>query len=217
MVGEPRPPYVEFRRKAVERRRPEDGSIYYVDVDFAFVTPLGSRDRLEKEVKDWFANLEMQVADGERFPRKWYEGFREAYDRWCKGQEIPVDGTPLRNWPVLTESELKGCIDLHMRTVEDLAGANEEAVQRLGMGGRGLRQRAKDWLLAKTGDGALVLQVDALRTSLAELERRNKSLQDQVTSLMLQVQGRPDTQQSAAPLAERLLDAQGAVRIDDEI
>lgn len=183
---EPRPPYVEFHRTVVERKDAA-GQMLYVDTDEVWITPQGSKDRVIKAVPDWFANLEMQVRDGERFPKKWFDGYKEAYAAWQSGQEMPVDGTPLRNWPVITEAELKLLLDLHLRTVEDLALATEEALRRMGMGGRSLKQRAQDWLTAKQGDGSLVLQLDAMRVSMRALEDRNKVLQDKVTTLEAQL------------------------------
>ena len=65
-VAEARPPYVTFEAVAVEDRAASIEAGYYKtrDVDFAFITPQGSKDRIERNVKDWFEQLEQQCQQG---------------------------------------------------------------------------------------------------------------------------------------------------------
>lgn len=68
-VAEARPPYVMFETRAVEDRAASLEKGHYVtrDVDYAIITPMGSKDRTERVIKEWFDQLQQQVAEG-RFP-----------------------------------------------------------------------------------------------------------------------------------------------------
>jgi predicted RecB family nuclease len=43
-------------------------------------------------------------------------------------------------------AQIKTLLDINVRTVEELAAANEETLNRVGMGGRALKQKAIIWL-----------------------------------------------------------------------
>lgn len=182
-----RPPYVTFETRAEEDRAAsiEQGAYATKDVDYAFITPAGSKDRIERRVAEWFENLQQQVGEG-RFPREWFNAYKEAYAAWKADRELPEDGHPIKNWPVASPSQCKSLLDLHIRTVEDLAVANEETLGRLGMGGRGLKQRAVDWLQSANA-GKVSGEMQELREANSALTIRNQSLEDQMRTLQAQV------------------------------
>ncbi len=97
----------------------------------------------------------------ERWPRQ-YEAFK-------KGQEAPAEGYPLAEWPPMTPSAVANMKVLNIRTVEQLAGVGDSALQNLGPGGFELRKKAQAWLQA-TKDQA----------PIAELEAREKRLQEEL-------------------------------------
>jgi len=184
-IMQERPPFVTFEVRAEEDRQASIEAGHYVtkDVDYAIITPAGSKDRVERVAVDWFANLARQVEEG-RFPQNWLDAFRSKFDYWKKGQELPVDGTSVRQWNVLSPSQCKTLLDLHVLTIEDLAVANEETIARLGMGGRDLQRRAREWLKASTDVGkvsersaALEAENEALKTRMAEMEKQLLQLQ----------------------------------------
>ena len=162
----PQLPFVSFEKRAVERRRTveEGGSSYYEDVDFALITPFGSKDRTEKVVAEWFSRLTIEVKDG-RLPQQWLDAFRSAYSAWKNDQAPPVVGTDIRQWPAISPAECKMLVDLHCSSVEALAGANEEFLQRYGMGGRALQQKAQSWLTAQKDHGPIVARIAALEAA----------------------------------------------------
>jgi hypothetical protein len=181
---EVRPPYIEFKKVPVEDRQKtiEVGHPVFRDVDFVEITPLGSRDKLVKEVTGWLAQSFEQAQSG-RLPMSWYQAYKGAYEFWQKGQELPVEGTPIKNWPTASAAEVENCLRLHLRSVEDLASANEEAIMRLGMGGRALKQRAIDYLNAARDTGQVIQQLTALKVENDALKERNKSLEERLTKL----------------------------------
>lgn len=187
-AAEARPPFVSFEAKAMEDRAKTIESGYYQtkDVDYALITPQGSKDRIEREVSDWLANLRQQVVEG-RFPSDWCRHFEESYKAWKSGQELPLDGTPIRTWPALSPSQVKQILEIGLRTVEDLAASNEETIMRLGMGGRALKDRALSWLSAASTTGKAAEELAASRAALSDMKARNESLEKQVKDLAAQV------------------------------
>lgn len=159
------PPHIRFENSPVEKRKlvEEGGGVYYVDVDFAYVTPIGSKDTVVKEVIPWLKHLEFEANQTPpRFERDWLTQIRDAYERWKRNEEVPVQGTAIKNWPVATKTEAKILLDVGIRTVEDLVVANEETLTRIGMGARSLQQRGRDWMEGKKNLGPIVEKMDAL-------------------------------------------------------
>lgn len=183
-VAEPRPPYVTFETRAVEDRDASLLAGHFVtkDVDFAVITPQGSKDRVERIVSEWFEALTQHVQE-QRFPSEWLRAFREAYTAWKEGREIPTVGTPVLTWPVASPAQVRQLLDLKIRTVEDLAGANEETLGRLGMGGRALKDRAKAWLETANSVGKVSEEVAALRLAKTNSDARSLQLEAQVAEL----------------------------------
>lgn len=186
-IADARAPWINFEARGVEDREESIKQGRYVakNVDFVLVTPHGSRDRIEREVNDWLSNMAQQVAEG-RLPDEWLTAYRRAYKHWKEGQEIPLEGTPIANWPILSPAQVKMLQDLHILTVEVLAEANEETIRRLGMGGRNLVDKAKAWVQQATGPGKVVEDMAALKRQNEALEARLNALEEQNTQLKAQ-------------------------------
>lgn len=180
-----RPPFVTFELRAEEDRQASLAAGHYVakDVAYALITPMGSKDRIERIAEDWFLKLREDVAQG-RFPLEWLRHFEQHFKSWQDGLEPPVNGTPLERWNALSPAQLKNLRGLHLRTVEDMAQANEEVIARIGMGGRALKQQAEDFLKGSGVSGEL----SALRADNENLRVRNESLEKQLKELTVQVQ-----------------------------
>lgn len=175
---EARPPYVQFERREVEDRTLSEAQGKYVarNVDFVLITPQGSKDVVEREVAVWFPYLVEQIRQGRIDPR-WLEGWKHGYDLWLKGQEIPLNGTPVRTWVAATPAQQKLLISLNVLTVEDLSMANDETLARIGMGANELKRRAQDYLKEANGPGKVVAEVAAMRVELSNLKVRNDTLE----------------------------------------
>jgi len=186
---EARPPYVMFETRSIEDREASEKAGHYVgkDVDFVLITPAGSKDRIDRNALEWLAQCRIEV-QAERLPVKWEAHYREAYKNWKEGQEAPVDGTPLINWPGLSPTQYKQLQALHIRAVEDLAAANEETINRLGMGGRQLKQRAVDYLAAAKDVGAVAEAASTLRARAEASESREKLLNERLEAMAARLQ-----------------------------
>lgn len=182
-----KPPYVTFEYRALEGRD-ESGRPITRDVAFAVITPAGSRDRIEKIAEEWLEHIQAESRISEdRFPPTWARHYREMFQLWKSGQEIPLEGTSIRNWPVLTPGQVKTLTTWNVLTVEQLAQANEETINRIGMGARLLVQQAKDYLASREGPGKLVSELAAARVKVDGLATENASLRERLLLLENQV------------------------------
>lgn len=189
--NEARPPYVSFGLKTEEDRAASlaAGHIILRDVHYAFITPHGSKDRHEKRVEDWFPVIDQAVRE-ERMPQEWVNYYKAAYAAWKAGEEIPLTGTPLRNWPLLTPAQIENCKQFKVLTVEDLAASNEETIMRLGIGGRGLVDKAKNYLQAQGSDASKLTQtLTALQTENAQLKGQVEQMDQVIKVMQAQLQG----------------------------
>src|SRR5277367_2492786 len=128
----PSPPYIEFRREAIEQRDAA-GNPLHVNVNMAYITPPGGKDTMVKIADEWFPNIKRAVKDG-NYPQLWYTEFLAQYEAWKKDEELPINGFPVKNWAAASPAEVKMLIDLHIVTVEQCSQMTEEAMQRIGMG-----------------------------------------------------------------------------------
>ena len=183
-IAKERPPYVTFEFRAEEDREASIAAGHYVsrDIAYALITPMGSKDRIERVAEDWFAKLEGDVQE-RRFPQEWLRAFRGAFEDWKAGRATPLSGTAVEHWPVASPSQVKTLLDLKVRTVEDLASANEETLNRIGMGGRALKQKAIDWLASAKDIGKVTEEIAAMRAENADLRARNSDLQSRLNKL----------------------------------
>lgn len=102
--------------------------------------------------------------------------FEKQYDKFKKGLEQAVEGTPLEMWPQMTVglcAELKA---MNVSTVEQLASLDDGKAQKI-MGNYDLRRKAQAFLDAAQGEAANNKMV-------AELTKRD----DEITLLKQQMQ-----------------------------
>ena len=116
---------------------------------------------------DMLTVVDRECWDGDkrRFPRQW-----QAYEASKMGREMQV-GTPIDQWPAMSRSQAEELKALKFMTVESIAHASDQQLQRIGMGGYGLRTKAQAYLQAAQ-DTALV------QSQAAELQRRDAEIQD---------------------------------------
>lgn len=189
-VTESRPPYVRFAMHDVEDRDASIKAGHYVgrEVPFAHITPQGSKDVIERNAEEWLADLSRQVVDG-RMPQAWVDQFRAAYNAWLRDEEPPMNGVPLRTWPVISPGQYKTLRDLRILTVEDLANMNEESISRFGMGARALKDKAIEWLKSAKGTGTSVEEVAALKEQNRQLSETVARMAQQMETLASALKG----------------------------
>ena len=179
---EERPAYVRFERRPMEDKAASirEGRYVAKDIDFALVTPPYSKDCVEQKVTQWLENLERNLRDG-RIPESWATQWKAAYQKWKAGEEMPLNGTPIKGWGVISPAQQATLIAMHCLTVEDLALINDEGLRRIGMGAIELRDKAKNWLASMNDHGAISVK-------MAALEQENRVLQASLDTLTKQVE-----------------------------
>lgn len=186
-----RPAYVRFERRAVEdRAAPSIGGRWPKrDVDYALVTPPYSKDVFVAVATEWLEQMAVEVRN-QRLPEEWYDKYSQQYEKWKIGEEMPLDGEPIKGWGVISPAQQANLIALNIRTVEDLAGVNDEGVRRIGMGSGELRDKAKAWLSQLKDKGPLTQEMASiksenitLKATVEQLQARNKELAERLEIL----------------------------------
>jgi len=179
-----RPAYVRFQRRAVQNHQASLAAGKYVgnNVDYALITPPYSKDVVELKVETWFKNMIEDVRN-DRLPQSWADQYREMYDKWKVGEEMPLRGTAIRGWGVLSPAQQETLISMNVLTVEDLAGINDEGCRRIGMGAMDLKNKAVAWLAQLNDLGPLTFKVAALEQTIKNKDGEISALTQKVTTL----------------------------------
>ena len=122
--------------------------------------------------------VEQPVRDDhkERFPRQWL--YFQMKQNEQEGESLP--GTHLRKWHErapedLTKAQMEELQIMRFQTVEQVAMASDSQLQRIGMGGAGIRERARMFLTRKNRTDASEelsktrQELDELKAQMAEL------------------------------------------------
>jgi hypothetical protein len=172
-----KPAFITFH--TVPRHLPaqsqREGRYIARDVDMVTVRQIGATDSVVFEVDGWLAQNKIEVSNG-RLPKDHADLYATSYERWKSGQELPLEGTPIKTWPVISPAQVEALVRVGLRTVEDLASLNDEGLRKIGMGAVELRQKAKAWMAAAQDKGKLTQDMTAL-------QRTNEQLHNTVASL----------------------------------
>lgn len=109
-------------------------------------------------------------ADIERFPRH-YEAFK-------KRVEMPVEGTPLAEWPAISRSQVEELAFYNVKTVEQLAAINDSSGHNF-RGFYALRDKAKTFLEVSKQSATLT----DLKTELKSRDKEIEALKRQLDEL----------------------------------
>jgi hypothetical protein len=109
----------------------------------------------------------------QRFPRQW------LYFQ-MKTNEIPLAGISLAEWRQdrpedISENQLAELSIFKFQVVEQLATASDAQLQRVGMGGIALRQKAQDYIRGRHASAASG-ELDQTKKELAELKAQMAQL-----------------------------------------
>lgn len=127
----------------------------------------------------------------------------KQYEAFKSGQETPTEGTPIEEWPALNRAQVMELKFLNFRTVEDIAGASDHALQRIGMGGRILRDRASAFV-----DDAKRIEIVERQSSelsiatsrVSELEATVKNMSEQMQQIQMRFLQQVDAQPALATM-----------------
>lgn len=91
------------------------------------------------------------------------------YAAFKAGQEPPVDGMPLEQWPAMSKSMVMELKASGFRTVEQIANLADDAPVR---DAQGLKKRAQKWLNSQKENVDLKAENDELKKRMSEIEAR---------------------------------------------
>jgi hypothetical protein len=140
----------------------------------ATVVVPGSRQEAVHEIERTFSDGSVRRKDAvaQRFSRQ-----LEVYRSQNKSADMV--GTPLAQWPGMDVRQIAELNALNIYTVEALAGVSDGSLDRLGHGGRGLRDRAKAYLESAKGSA----HAEHLASELAKRDETISNLERQVKEL----------------------------------
>jgi len=99
-----------------------------------------------------------------------------AYKAWLKGQEEPTTGTALSAWPGVNPAQADRLKLMHIRTVEDVAAMTDADLEKVGMGARAMRDKARAFMQAKQGEAHIA-------AAMVERDEENARLKSEVEEL----------------------------------
>lgn len=188
-ASQERPPYVRFEVRATEDRNASEEAGHYVGKDtiFALITPQGSKDTVERVAKEWIEQNVIHARDG-RLPQEWADAYKRGYENFKEGREIPPEGTPIMGWTGVGPAHQKAILDANVRTVEDLAIANEATLAAIGIGSRGLKDKAQAYLDTANNTGKIAEELTNLRRRVEDAESRATSAEARSAKLSKQLE-----------------------------
>ncbi len=192
--------HVEFFTDAVENKSKTkaEGRPIYEDREFIRIKFPGDKQRVHvapaNEGYRRDPNTNEWVTYAQEFP-KHYQAFKDNV-------EYHGEGTPLAEVPFLTDSKRKELRALNIYTAETLAGLDGAQLEKLGMGGRELKNQATAWLDKASGSA-----------DITRLAAENAGLTEQLAQLQEQVKALAGGAMPPAPAVE---DAPKAEAVDTE-
>jgi len=101
---------------------------------------------------------------------------RPAYEAWRKGEEMPIEGTPIGAWPALTPDQAAGLKAAGLRTVEEMANATDTLVNKIPLPNvRGLKTLAEAFLASR--------DQSKVAADLAQKDREMAELREQLDEM----------------------------------
>lgn len=160
------PAIVRFERVASENKAESlrQGKWIGVDIDYVYITPPYSKDEVTKKAAAWLAQNDMLVSQG-RMESLRRDRYKAEYEAWKQGQELPVEGTPIKGWGMLSPAQQELLISIKIYTVEVLAKANDEGMKRIGMGAVDMKHKAIAWIAQNTEKGPLTIEMAAIKSA----------------------------------------------------
>jgi len=186
-------PYVKFDSRTIEDpvRTKEDGIQRFKDQHYAICSHAGGKGTTIMKVEAFFKNMQQEAKQGRANPL-WLTEWKADYELYKEGQDIPVRGTPIRGWKMISGARQEELIALNITTVEALAALTDEGMQNIGMSALELKRRAQAWLAQDEKTAGAQKLKDAERRC-DELEKTVASLTSKLEELGKQVDAKGKT------------------------
>ena len=119
--------------------------------------------------------------------------FQKHHDAFKARVELPTEGTPLAEWPMITSSLAEEMSFMNIKTVEQLAALNDTHAGRF-MGAHTYKEKARKWLERAKND----LNAESLQAQLAERDEKMAAMQGQLDEMKELVARAPKRRKSRA-------------------
>lgn len=187
--------HVEFINLPVEdpKASREQGRPIFNDVEHCRVRWVGDNKRELVEP----AHQKFKFDKDQRRYVTYAEHFHEHYRLFKAGRDQgSTSGTPLSELPFLTEAKRAELRALNIHTAESLAALDGTPLQRLGMGGRDLKNQASAWI-DKAASAAVTSRASAeneeLRRQIEEMKAQIAALTPGALAVPADISGSPFT------------------------
>jgi len=183
---------VRFYKRAIKQEQEslDAGRPIYKEFDFVHICVAG--DSLTEI--DTYALNNHKV----RFPIQWAH-----YQNRVGADDQEVVGTPVSEWPIVSKSQAEELRALKFHTVESIAGASDQHLQRMGMAAGmspyAFRDKARAFLNLATNAAETdkrETEINALKEELAKKEQETAKIKAETDAKLAQMQ-----EQMAAILA----------------
>ena len=175
---------VRFYKRPVqqEQETQEAGRPIFKEFDFVHICVAG--DTLT-EIDTYVLNSHKQ-----RFPQQWAN-----YQNRVGANDDQVIGTPVSEWPLVSKSQAEELRAMKFHTVESIAGASDQQLQRMGMAAGmspyAFRDKAKAFLnLATTAaeTDKRESEINALKQELAKKDEETAKIKAETDAKLAQMQ-----------------------------
>lgn len=170
-------PAVRFYQKEVkhEFNSIKEGRPMYYMADFVRIEIPGN----QFSIIDTFANETHKAM----YPQQWARYQNEKKDLG----DDDIQGTLLKDWPILNAAQVRELKHYHFYTVEQVANASDDQINKItmivGMGGHAFREKAQNYL-KRAKDSAIVdAQAEELRKRDEQLEALQKQMEEMAAKL----------------------------------
>lgn len=124
--------------------------------------------------------------------------FAFQYDAWkVKRQEMHIEGTPLKNWPMISAIRIAEFNAVGIFSVENLAAVSDTNIGKLA-DGRIWREKAIAWLESAEKNGAAAKYAAENERLRGDIEDLQKQVSELVAASEKRGPGRPRKEQEAA-------------------
>lgn len=133
------------------------------------------------------------IHKAERRNEEIYKRFQSSIEQYKKNTLSDLQaGTPLEAWPMVHRAQIALLKHNGVHSVEALAGLTDQHITQIGMEGRALVQKAKDYLESATNSKAAMEALERER----KLEARFASLEERYTALAEALAELPEDRQN---------------------
>ncbi len=103
-----------------------------------------------------------------------WSALKSHYEAWKKGEEAPVNGTPLTAWAGAEKELVRALKEIHIQTLEDFVNAPDHVFNSIALPKlRTIRQQAKYFLKNRESQSELQQEIDQLKKELVQMKKTN--------------------------------------------